>query len=635
MRRACLWSSLSSILFCLLLIDLTFLADLLVHRGELRVSGPEQTLLQHLMGEELPSAPPTVNASSIEFHYENRGLLPTVWEDRNRFWGVATAAAWRRCPLLRDNAWALLFLTTLAALLGLANRFADNRAERLHRRFALDVGTRLRRAIHRQTLRLGPSDLEGTQGDHALELFTSDVDRLCGGVVRWADRLGREPFLMSLLLLLLVAVHPILAVQCLIPLGACWFAAQRERRMSGAARRLADALSAQELRLLAESLGKTRLVRGYGMEAFEQEQFQKYLQRFQDKTAAAPIVRRWQQRGLYLAAALCLSLVVMLIGGAVLKSPREVSLAGGLLMAAVLTAGWFPLRRLDELWATHEIAEQAAVRVQAYLNRIPEVGQAVGAKFLQPLSKMLEFESVTYHTSGKRRLLDGLSLKIPAGRQVAVVSTDPLEGLALAYLLPRFIEAQAGRVLIDGEDISWVTLESLRAETVFVGGKDPFLTGTVFENISCGNASFSLPDVTEAAKVAHAHHFILKLPHGYETVIGEHGEQLDAGQSFRLGLARAVLRKPALLIIEEPPDAFDDDAKQLIDDAYKRIAQKRTVIFLPTRLSTLRRVDEIVLIHKGQVEAIAPHPRLVQTSQLYRHWEYLRFNEFRHEVEPG
>jgi len=302
-------------------------------------------------------------------------------------------------------------------------------------------------------------------------------------------------------------------------------------------------------------------------------------------------------------------------------------------MIASLGASWFPLQNLVQLQRDHVAAEDAARQIQNYLNQIPEVGQAVGAKFLQPLSKMITFENVAYATPSKRQLLEGLKLKLPAGRQAAIVATDPLEGQAVAYLLPRFIEPQSGKILIDGEDIAWVTLESLRAEIIFVGGKDSFLTGSVRDNISGGNPTFSLQDVTEAAKVTHAHNFILKLPQGYETVIGEHGEQLDAGQSFRLGLARAILRKPALLIIEEPADQLDEDTKAMLDDAYKRIAPNRTILFLPQRLSTLKRVDEILLIHKGRLAAIGPHLRLVQSSPLYRHWEYIHFNEFRHEFE--
>jgi ABC-type multidrug transport system fused ATPase/permease subunit len=294
-----------------------------------------------------------------------------------------------------------------------------------------------------------------------------------------------------------------------------------------------------------------------------------------------------------------------------------------------------PLAALWELPQHRLAGAQAADRIFRYLNQTPAVSQAVGAKFVDPLSKSIRFEAVSYTLPNKRKLLDGLDLTLSAGEVIAVVSFDPLEARALAYLLPRFIEPQSGRILFDGEDIAWATLESLRAETVYVGGSDPFFTGTVVENIICSHSSYTLPDVTEAAKTSHAHNFILKLPQGYETVIGEHGERLDTGQGFRLGLARAVLRDPALMVIEEPTEALDEDTKSLLDDSYNRILRARTVIFLPNRLSTLRRADHVVFIHRGKVDAQGAYQELVKTSSLFRHWEYLHFNQFRRELEPA
>jgi len=297
-----------------------------------------------------------------------------------------------------------------------------------------------------------------------------------------------------------------------------------------------------------------------------------------------------------------------------------------------MIAIWFPLQRLWNLRERHAVTRDAALAIQNWLDIRPPVEQVVGAKFLNPLSRLLEFQGVAYSTPHHRKLLDGLSFKIPAGKTVGLLSSDPLETTAVAYMLPRFIEPQEGRILFDGEEIAWVTLESLRAETVLVTGKEPFLTGSIRDNI-CGGGSHSLPDVTDAAKIAHAHNFIVKLPQGYESVIGEHGEQFDVGQAYRIGLARAILRKPALLIIQEPTELFDDDTKAMLDDAYKRICQNRTVIFLPNRLHTIRRCDHIVFLHKGKVVAAGTHAHLVQSSALYRHWEYVRFSEFRHEFE--
>lgn len=632
--RALLWHAVSSVLLCIGLVDFFLITDLLVHRGELHVPGEEVAELETLIGlrnpEDVPAPGVTPGTEQI---YRDRGILPTVWRDRQRPWGPLIAAAYRQIALVRSDELALETLIAIAALIGWFRSMLDSRARMLLLRLSFDIATRLRKSIHRQTLRVGTSDLDGQSGRQALQLFTSEVERVREGVFLYSTRMGRDPVQIALLLTLAVSVHPSLAITCLVPIAGCWYIAYRTRRKNEDFQRLAESRANHELNVLAEGLQKTRLVRGYGMEAFEQQQFEKYLNRFEENMADALKVKAWSRRGLRTLIAACAAVVLLFIGGNVLLPPQTIPFAAAMLMILCFAALWFPLQTQARLWADHPIAETAATRIHNYLSAIPEVGQAVGAKFLQPLSKMLTFENVSYATADKTQLLSELNLRIPVGRQIALVSTDPLESRAVAYLLPRFIEPQQGRILFDGEDISWVTLESLRAECIFVGGRDPFFTGTVRENISCGQPHYSLQDVTEAAKVAHAHNFIQKLPQGYETVVGEHGEQLDVGQSFRLGLARAILRKPVLLIIEEPAESLDEETKTMLDDTYQRIAQNRTILFIPSRLSTLKKVDEIAFLHHGRLAAIGPHPRLVQTSPLYRHWEYLHFNEFRHEFE--
>lgn len=632
---ACLLFAASSLLLCLALCDLFLLTDHLVRGGRLAILEDELAEMEELMGKDVltsdsrPAPLPRVG----QVTYLDTGLLPTIWSYRDKFFARPLAWSYARFSPLRNDRDALLTLVVLAALIGWTRSMLESRGRIILLTVGLDLATRLRRSIHRQTLRLGPSDLEGRASGEAMHLFTVEVDRVSSGVSSWAERIGRDPLKLLLLVALAVAVHPPLAVICLVPIAGLWYLAYRETRRIEDARQLQQADAEKDLRLLAEGLEKTRLVRGFGMEAFEQDQFQKYLDRFQKKVLAALKAKAWSRRAIRAVVPAIVAFVLVFVGWNIVLVPHQISFAQGGLMIGAIALVWLPLQNLMRIEREYPIADEAARRIQTYLNLIPEVGQAVGAKFLQPCSKMITFENVSYSSPGRRQLLDGLKLKLPAGRQVAIVSSDPLEGLAVAYLLPRFIEPQSGKILIDSEDIAWVTLESLRAEVVFVGGKDPFLTGTVRENLSGGNAEFSLQEVTEAAKIAHAHNFIQKLPQGYETVIGEHGEMLDPGQAFRLGLARAILRKPALLIIEEPADLVDEDTKTMLDDAYKRIAPNRTVLYLPQRLSTLRKADEIVLIHKGRLAAIGPHARLVQSSALYRHWEYLHFNEFRHEFE--
>jgi ABC-type multidrug transport system fused ATPase/permease subunit len=413
---------------------------------------------------------------------------------------------------------------------------------------------------------------------------------------------------------------------------------QRQRLRFSAARKLEEARAERRLRLLAEGLRKTRIVRGYGMEDFEHQQFHHHLEKFRSSVLHMLNMLHFQRLAVGLLVLVCVAAVTYLVGSKVLQPsflPNGLSFSAALLMLAIMASLPRPLAHLWELPDWLSKGSHAADRIYRYLNQIPAVSQAVGAKFLEPVQRTIVFEAVSYTLLNKRKLLDGIDLRLAAGEVIAVVSFDPLEARALACLLPRFIEPQSGRILFDGEDIAWGTLESLRAETVYVGGADPFFTGTVAENIICSHSSYTLPDVTEAAKTAHAHNFILKLPQGYETVIGEHGERLDAGQGFRLGLARAVVRDPAIMIIEEPTEAMDDDTKSLLDDSYNRIVRGRTVIFLPNRLSTLRRADTVVFLHHGTVESQGSYAELVKGSSLFRHWEYMRFNQFRRELEPA
>jgi ATP-binding cassette subfamily B protein len=624
-RSALIWSSFASFLLILLLADLFFIADLLESRGQVTLPGDQTAEFTRTMGLEPLSA-----------RTDNLGLGVTVWKSRDRVWGEVVGELYRNVPLLQENGSALALLVLMSVVLGFVRSLMLGRAARLSNRTGLDAVTRLRRAVHRQTLRLGPGNLQTADNEHVLELFTTQMNRVHNGVTCWVYRWGRNPLELFLLLAVAVSFQWRVSLQCLIPFGFCWYFLQRENQRFQVARQLAESRVNAQLSLLGEGLRKTRIVRGYGMEDFEHQQFNNYLDRFRDNLSQVNRLERWS---LWVGKALvmiCISIVLLLVGIKVILPvdvPSSLSLASAFILMATFFYMLHPLEMLWNVTKERNEASLAADKIYRYLDQIPEVSQAVGAKFLQPLEKTLQFESVSYLLPDKKKLLNNLDLKLPAETTTAVVSLDPLESRCLAYLLPRFLEPHSGRILFDGEDIGWVTLESLRAETVYVGGLDPFFTGSVRDNISCGNAEYSLQAITEAAKTTHANNFILTLQQGYETVLGEHGEQLNESAGFRLGLARAMLRNPALMIIEEPEAPLDDDTKALLEDAYNRIVKDRTVVFLPSRLSTVKRVDRIVLLHQGKVEAIGNHTQLLKSSPLYRHWEYMRFNEFRYDEE--
>jgi len=263
-----------------------------------------------------------------------------------------------------------------------------------------------------------------------------------------------------------------------------------------------------------------------------------------------------------------------------------------------------------------------------FLDQSPDLQQTTGAKFLSSVHDRIRFEGITLSNRSGRVLLEGVTAEIPAGSRTAIMGLDEDAKHALVCLIPRLIDPQAGRVLIDGHDLRELTLESIRAQVATVLQADLIFTDTVASNIGLGDPNSQLPLIIDAAKVAHAHHFIQDLPQGYDTVIGPLGHYLKPDEQYRIALARAILHDASIVIIEELNIVLDEDIKQLIDDTISRLAQGRTLIFLPHRLSTIRSCAQVIVLHNGHVEAMGMPRKLQGESKLYRHLQYVEFNQF-------
>ncbi|SFH69450.1 ABC-type multidrug transport system, ATPase and permease component [Planctomicrobium piriforme] len=601
------WMSATAVCVIVLLLLVTLLVDMLVTRGVL-----ESNRVHGL-------APPGTEVEA--------GL----WVQVVRF-GQLPAWAWLQpfaasIPILQTTSGALSILILLTLLTVVCFSYSRNRARVYSARSARDLATWLRSSIHRQTLRLGPSDLTGHRYQTALAHFVDDAESIREAAAEWRWRFVRSVILLPVLTICILAIDVRLGLECLIPTVACWFVYRYERQQGSKKRQISESHADTEVRFLAEALKQTRLVRGYSMEDFEQTLFNRHLERMTDQSRTG---RRLERAALSTARLVTwsgLTLVILLVALRVTSAVSPLPLANAVAMLVALGLFAIELNSWDRLLQLRTELEVSGDRIYRYLDEIPEVGQAVGAKFIEPVTKSIVLEAVHYQQLG-HQLLRGVDLRIEAKTEVALVSLDPLLPRTVAYLLPRFIEPTRGRVMYDGEDIAWGTLESIRTETLYVGAEDPVLSGSILDNILCGDSRYSVQDAIEAAKLVHAHTFISRLPQGYETMLGEHGEQLDAGAMFRLGLARAALRDPAVMIIEEPKGGLDEDTKSLIDDAYQRLSATRTMIYLPGRLSTSRRCDQVVLLHDGIVEAVGTHQELTKMSEVFRHWDYLTFNTF-------
>lgn len=628
-------SIISGLLLALMLLIAMLVIDLFDYRGIVTLTPEQSREAAELFGSSLDLVQPHEDASSSEtVLLQDRGLLGSLWHFRNKLWAQPLIGAFRQCPALRENSSALMVLLFAGVVIGLLRGVVMARSRLIAARIGMQPANQLRQSLHRQAMRLGPSDLKDAHVEQAYQLFTCDTAVVSNGVNAYVYRLGLHPITLIILMSVALLVSPRLFMQMFVPLVGCWILVEKERARFNHTRLLAEADEEHRLNLLAESLRKTRLIRGYSMEPYESSQFAQRLEQFSNSLFSVrkrAVFSRWLCWGLVLV---CVLVLVLLVGIKVLlpvENLQSLRLSQITLLGLCFGFAYLPLAKLHGLKSIWKETALAADRVYRYQAQIPEVGQAVGAKFLDPLTKWLTFENVSYSLPGHddKKLLDQIEMKLPAGGVTVLATSDPLEARALLYLLPRFIEPQSGRVLIDGEDIAWVTFESLRAETQYVGGRDPFFTGTILENITCGDTNYSRSDAMSAAKSVHAHQFIQHLSSGYDTMLGEHGEQLDAGQAYRLGLARAMLRNPNLLLLEEPTEPMSEDAKSMIDDAYDYVCKNRSVIIIPSRMQTIRRSDRVVLLHHGKVATVNSHENLLAGNELYRHWEYVKFNIFR------
>ena len=276
-----------------------------------------------------------------------------------------------------------------------------------------------------------------------------------------------------------------------------------------------------------------------------------------------------------------------------------------------------PLKRLARLHGINQQALAAAERVFEALDETPSVTEHLRARVLPPFHREIVYEHVSFQYD-TQPALRGVSLTIPCGETFALVGPSGGGKTTLVNLLPRFYDPSAGRLKIDGLDVTHVTLASLRGQIGLVTQETFLFNDTVRANIALGTPTAEFTQIVEAAKQANAHPFISKLPKGYDTVIGERGDLLSGGERQRLAIARALLKNPPILIFDEATSQLDAQSEHLITEAIERLRAGRTVILIAHRISTVRLAHRIALLQEGRIVESGSHDELLQKSPLYR-----------------
>jgi len=573
-----------------------------------------------------PAAAALVKGQPLDSPLLDRGILSLVVRSTNRVYGRSIAWLARWNPWTWDNFTYLPGLFALAIFLALVRAILRFVMIAAAARATVEAATRLRRAVYHHTFRLGTLAVRALGPSEAVGIFTRELEAVHNGLYTWLTVVFREPVKFLLLLAFALVVNFYLALAFLFFALLVWLVGGQVAAYYRRQGRTAMQKAAEQLALIQESLMLMRLVKVYLMELFNQSRVERQLARYERAQMRRHLGEAIYRPLLVFLGTLAASILLAAAGLIVLS--RHLGIATAILLATTLISLYWPIVTMLEHRRQLRRARASAVALFEFLDRKGDVGQMVGAEFLAPLSKQIEFDEVSLREPGTTRmLLQGISLTIQAGQRVALIGAEEMEKHALVYLIPRFLDPTAGEIRIDNHNLRWVTLDSLRAQIAIVLQHNLVFNDTVADNIGCGDPSYTLPQIIEAAKVAHAHQFIQKLPRGYETLIGDMGHTLDIGQQFLIALARAILRDPALLIVEEPAVSLGEDIKSLLDDTFARVLPGRTVIFLPHRIPTIRSCDRIFLLHKGRIQAAGAHRELLEQNELYRHLHYIEFNE--------
>jgi subfamily B ATP-binding cassette protein MsbA len=290
-----------------------------------------------------------------------------------------------------------------------------------------------------------------------------------------------------------------------------------------------------------------------------------------------------------------------------------------------LLKSYEPVKRLTGVSNAYQQALGASEQVFHYLDSKPEMTDKPGALELPPFEREIVFENVDFDYEDGVPLLRGIDLRIDRGEVVAIVGSSGAGKTTLASLIPRFFDVTRGRILVDGHDVRDVKLNSLRAQIGIVTQETILFNDTAYNNICYGSRWPTEAQVREAARVALAEYFILEMPKGYQTIIGERGQRLSGGQRQRIAIARALLKNPPILILDEATSELDTESELLVQRALANLMAGRTVVVIAHRLSTVRRAERIVVIDRGAICEVGSHEDLINRGGIYQRLHELQF----------
>lgn len=374
---------------------------------------------------------------------------------------------------------------------------------------------------------------------------------------------------------------------------------------------------------LQDTLAGIRVVQSFTNEDVERKKFGKSNENFlRSKGENYRCMGRFMGGNLFFQG--MMYLVTVVYGGYLIAGGK---MAAEDLAMYALYIGIFisPIQILVELAEMMQKGLSGFKRFVAVMETEPEIQDAPDAVELKEVKGNVCYEDVTFRYNEKEEVLNHVSFEIQAGKSIALVGPSGGGKTTICSLLPRFYDVTGGRITVDGKDVSRVTLKSLRSAIGIVQQDVYLFGGTIGENIAYGKPGATMEEIQEAAKKANIHEFIMELPDGYNTYVGERGARLSGGQKQRISIARVFLKNPPILILDEATSALDNESERHIQNSLEELAKDRTTITIAHRLSTIRNADEILVVTGEGIAERGSHQELMKKNGIYAHYYQMQF----------